>query len=136
VLPLLSPLPIDKPEIGRTSIISAGTCCTEGAAIFTDEEGWYLLVNNAASTFATTISATSTRLARKSAATTPRQLRYDDEWLYDHYWETPEQIEEYAEAVLRPREEIPSPSPSPSSRDRTHHSPHVKGFRDYPPEAT
>ena len=35
---------------------------------------------------------------------TTDNCEYDDEWVYDHYWETPEQIEEYAEAVLGPRE--------------------------------
>ena len=28
---------------------------------------------------------------------------YDDDWTYDHYWEAPEQVEEYAEALLGPR---------------------------------
>ena len=38
---------------------------------------------------------------------------YEDAWVYDHYWETPEQIEEYAEAVLGPREGEGFRSPRP-----------------------
>jgi hypothetical protein len=29
---------------------------------------------------------------------------YEDDWVYDHYFETSEQVEEYAEAVLGPRD--------------------------------
>jgi hypothetical protein len=32
-----------------------------------------------------------------------RNCEYEDDWVYDHLWETPEQVEEYAEAVLGPR---------------------------------
>jgi Fe-S-cluster containining protein len=28
---------------------------------------------------------------------------YEDDWVYDQYFETAEQVEEYAEAVLGPR---------------------------------
>jgi Fe-S-cluster containining protein len=38
---------------------------------------------------------------------------YDEDWVYDRYFETPEQIEEYAEAILPPRtgKSIRSPKP-------------------------
>ena len=34
---------------------------------------------------------------------TTDNCEYEDDWVYDHYWETAEQVEEYAEAVLGPR---------------------------------
>ena len=38
---------------------------------------------------------------------------YDDDWTYERYFETPEQIHEYAEAVLqKPAQDIRSPRPA------------------------
>jgi Fe-S-cluster containining protein len=51
---------------------------------------------------------------------TTKKCEYEDDWVYDHYWETPEQVMEYAEAVLGPRrgESFRSPRPSRSPRPR------------------
>ena len=32
-----------------------------------------------------------------------KNCEYEDDWVYDHYFESPEQVEQYAEAVLGPR---------------------------------
>lgn len=39
---------------------------------------------------------------------------YEDDWVYDHYFETSEQVEEYAEAVLGPRDGRSLRSPKPT----------------------
>jgi Fe-S-cluster containining protein len=46
---------------------------------------------------------------------TTENCEYEDDWVYDHYLETPEQVVEYAEAVLGPRKgrDIRSPKPDP-----------------------
>ncbi|MEK6248711.1 MAG: YkgJ family cysteine cluster protein, partial [Planctomycetales bacterium] len=31
---------------------------------------------------------------------TTKDCEYEDEWTYDRYWETPEQMDDYMEAVL------------------------------------
>ena len=38
---------------------------------------------------------------------------YEDDWVYEQYFETPEQVEEYMEAVLPPKrgQSIRSPQP-------------------------
>jgi Fe-S-cluster containining protein len=40
---------------------------------------------------------------------------YEDDWVYDHYFETSEQVEEYAEAVLGPRDGRTLRSPRPAA---------------------
>ena len=56
-----------------------------------------------------------------------------DDWVYDRYLETPEQVEEYAEAVLGPRQ---GPEGSEAAMTTPRITPRtLKGFRDYPPEA-
>ena len=47
-----------------------------------------------------TIYASRPHICRTYSTT---NCEYRDDWVYDQYWETPEQVEEYAEAVLGPR---------------------------------
>ena len=95
-------LPIDTPEgVAGLRLSSAGTCCTSGAAVFTEEDCWYLLVHNRCKHLRDDhlcdIYDTRPQICRDY---TTANCEYDDDWVYDHYWETPEQVEEYAEAVL------------------------------------
>lgn len=75
------------------------------SAIFTDDGSWYLLVQNRCMHLGENnlcgIYENRPQICRDY---TTANCEYDDEWVYDHYWETAEQIEEYAEAVLGPRE--------------------------------
>ncbi|HEX5106371.1 MAG TPA: hypothetical protein VFV87_21275, partial [Pirellulaceae bacterium] len=52
---------------------------------------------------------------------------YEDEWTYEQYFETPEQLEEYMEAVLPPDKGrgIRSPKPAGLPLLRTHRQPKV-----------
>ena len=44
---------------------------------------------------------------------TTEACEYDDDWTYERYFETPEQIREFAEAVLqKPEQDIRSPRPA------------------------
>ena len=45
---------------------------------------------------------------------TTDNCEYDDDWVYDHTWRRPEQVEEYAEAVLPSRQARASAAPSRS----------------------
>ena len=49
---------------------------------------------------------------------TTDKCEYEDDWVYDHYLERPEQVREYAEAVLARRKAAASAAPCPSAADR------------------
>jgi uncharacterized protein len=107
-------LPIDKPNTWEDYDYIRWYLLHERASIFTDEGCWYLLVHNCCKHLREDqlcdIYETRPQICRDY---TTGNCEYDDEWVYDHYWETPEQIEEYAETVLGPRdgESIRSPKP-------------------------
>ena len=46
---------------------------------------------------------------------TTDKCEYEADWVYDHYWETAEQVVEYAEAVLGPRRGGSFRSPKPAA---------------------
>ena len=98
-------LPIDKPKDWQDFDYIRWYLLHEGAAIFTEEGCWYLLVQNRCKHLRDDglcdIYDTRPQICRDY---TTADCEYDDDWVYDHYWETPEQVEEYAEAVLGPRE--------------------------------
>jgi uncharacterized protein len=97
-------LPIDKPKTWEDFDYIRWYLLHERASIFTDEGSWYLLVHNECKHLRADqlcdIYETRPQICRDY---TTNDCEYDDEWVYDHYWETPEQIEEYAEALLGPR---------------------------------
>ncbi|MDO4569116.1 MAG: YkgJ family cysteine cluster protein [Planctomycetia bacterium] len=82
------------------------------AAVFTEDEDWYLLVR-------TKCKNLDKNNRCKDYDNRPNVCRqysssaceYKDNWVYDRYFETPEQVAEYAEAVLGPRfgDDIRSP---------------------------
>ena len=86
----------------------------ERATVFIEEDCWYLLVHNRCKHLRRDnlcgIYETRPQICRDY---TTKDCEYEDEWVYDHYWETPEQIEEYAEAVLGPRPTHGLRSPKP-----------------------
>jgi uncharacterized protein len=87
----------------------------EGAAVFRENETWYLLV------FATCqhlrsdnrcgIYETRPQICREY---TTENCEFDDDTCYDQYLETPEQVAEYMEAIFprKDRESIRSPRPA------------------------
>ncbi len=76
----------------------------ERAGVFVEDGVWYLLGQNRCEHLGDDnlcdISENRPQICRQY---TTRKCEYEDDWVYDHFWETPEQIEEYAEAVLGPR---------------------------------
>jgi Fe-S-cluster containining protein len=76
----------------------------ERAAVFVEDGAWFLLVNNRCKHLGDDnrcrIYHTRPEICR---GYNTRNCEYEDDWVYDHLWETPEQVEEYAEAVLGPR---------------------------------
>jgi len=88
----------------------------ERATVFTEEDSWYLLVHNKCKVLRedNLCGAYETRPQICRDYTTDK-CEYEDDWVYDHYWETPEQVLEYAEAVLGPPKgkSIRSPRPEP-----------------------
>jgi Fe-S-cluster containining protein len=108
-------LPIEQPTTRQDFDYIRWYLLHEGATVFTEEGDWYLLV------YATCrhlqddnrcgIYTTRPQICRDYST---ENCEYEDDWVYDRYFETPEQVEEYAEAVLSPtvRGQIRSPRPA------------------------
>jgi len=97
-------LPIDKPRSWHEFDYVRWFLMHERAAVFVEGRDWYLLVltkckhlgeNNLCN-----IYPVRPNICRDY---TTKNCEYEDHWVYDHFWETSEQVEEYAEAVLGPR---------------------------------
>ena len=76
----------------------------EKASVFVEDGDWYLLVHTPCKHLQPNnlcgIYETRPKICRDY---TTDKCEYDEDWVYDHYWETAEQVVEYAEAVLGPR---------------------------------
>ena len=74
------------------------------AAMFIEEDDWYLLVHTTCKHLQDDnlcgIYDTRPQICRDYST---KDCEYEDDWVYDKYFETPEQVEEYADAVLPPR---------------------------------
>ena len=75
------------------------------ATVFVDEGTWYLLVHTKCKhlddhTNRCDIYENRPDICREYSS---KKCEYEDHYVYDQYFELPEQIEEYAEAVLGPR---------------------------------
>lgn len=84
------------------------------ATVFTEDGDWYLMVHTACKHLLADhrcgIYETRPLICREY---TTDNCEYEDHWVYEHYFETAEQVAEYAEAVLprRKGESIRSPAP-------------------------
>jgi Fe-S-cluster containining protein len=83
------------------------------AAVFTEEGTWYLLVHTTCKHLQGDnrcgIYYSRPPICREYSTV---NCEYEDDWVYDHYFETSEQVEEYIEATLGPtRGDIRSPKP-------------------------
>jgi Fe-S-cluster containining protein len=109
-------LPIETPTAWKDFEYLRWYLLHDRATLFIEEGDWYLLVHNRCKMLRddNLCAAYETRPQICRDYTT-RRCEYEDDWVYDHYFETPEQVEEYAEAVLPPRKGrgIRSPRPSP-----------------------
>ena len=77
----------------------------EYTTLFTEDDHWFLLVQTKCRKLDENNRCTDyenrPNICREY---TTARCEYEDHWVYDRYFETPEQIAEYAEAVLGPRE--------------------------------
>ncbi len=107
-------LPIDTPDCWKDFEYIRWYLLHERAAVFFEEDSWYLLVHNRCKHLRDDNLCgeyeTRPRICRDYVT---KNCEYEDEWVYDHYWETPEQVEEYAEAILGPRKGRGFRSPKP-----------------------
>ena len=94
-------LAIDTPETRNDFEFIRWYLMHEGATVFTEDGDWYLMVHakcqhlqpdNYCSDY-----QNRPQICRDYKTD---DCEYEDFWTYDHYWETPEQVEQYAEAVL------------------------------------
>ncbi len=107
-------LPIDTPKDRQDYDYIRWYLLHEGASVFVDEGTWHLLVHSRCRHLQSDnrcgIYETRPQICRDY---TTDKCEYEDDWVYEQYFETPEQVEEYMEAVL-PRgrgESIRSPRP-------------------------
>jgi Fe-S-cluster containining protein len=109
-------LPIDTPTSRKDFDFVRWYLLHERATVFVEDESWYLLVHTKCRHLGddNLCDAYDTRPQICRDYTT-KNCEYEDDWVYDHYIETPEQVAEYAEAVLGPRKgrDIRSSKPDP-----------------------
>lgn len=107
-------LPIETPTAFQDFEFIRWYLLHDKATIFTDDEDWYLLVHTTCKHLQTDhrcgIYETRPQICRDYST---NNCEYEDDWVYDRYFETPEQVWEYTEAVLGPQYDgIRSPKPS------------------------
>ena len=94
-------LPIETPETWKDFEYIRWYLLHDRASVFTEDDDWYLLVHTECKHLQPDnrcgIYETRPQICRDY---TTDDCEYEDDWTYDRYFETPEQVEEYAEAVL------------------------------------
>jgi len=108
-------LPIDTPTTKKEYDYIRWYLLHGGATVFVDDDAWYLMVFSVCKHLQADhrcgIYETRPQICRDYSTT---KCEYEDDWVYDQYFETPEQIEEYVEATLGPiKGNIRSPRPNP-----------------------
>jgi Fe-S-cluster containining protein len=95
-------LPIDTPESRREYDFIRWFLLHEKATVFVDDKTWYLLVYSKCNhlndaTNLCGIYETRPKICRDYSSD---KCEYEDHYVYEQYFELPEQVEEYADAVL------------------------------------
>ena len=109
-------LPIDEPETFREYEFIRWFLLHERASVFVEDDTWYLLVHTVCKHLQddhrSGIYETRPQICREY---TTDGCEYEDSWTYDHYFETAEQVHEYAEALFTSPEspDFRSPRPRP-----------------------
>lgn len=110
-------LPMDTPTTWKDFENIRWFLLHDRAAVFVEDEVWYILVHTKCRHLRDDnlcgIYHTRPQICRDYST---KNCEYEDDWVYDHYWELPEQVEEYAEAVLGPRRGGSFRSPRPVTR--------------------
>ncbi len=96
-LPLETPTTLEEFEYIRWFLLH------EHATVFTEEGCWYVCVHTVCKHLKDDhrcgIYETRPQICREY---TTDECEYEDDWVYDQYFETAEQVDEYMEAVLGP----------------------------------
>jgi len=108
-------LPIETPDEMADFEYMRWYLLHERASVFTEDEDWYLLVHTVCKHLGEDnrcgIYETRPQICRDY---TTDNCEYDDDWTYEKYFETPEQVHEYATAIFafNSRSDIRSPRPA------------------------
>ena len=107
-------LPIDEPTTRQDFDYLRWYLLHEHATVFTEDDTWYLLVHTTCKHLQPDqrcgIYETRPQICRDYSTD---DCEYDSTWTYDRYFETPEQIAEYAEVMVPAKgSDIRSPQPA------------------------
>lgn len=107
-------LPMDEPTEQRDFDFMRWFLMHERAAVFTEDDNWYLVVHTSCKHLQPDhrcgIYTTRPEICREYST---KDCEYEEDWVYDRYFETSEQVTEFMEVVL-PRKKgqsIRSPQP-------------------------
>jgi uncharacterized protein len=107
-------LPIETPESFEDFEFMRWFLLHDRATVFREDEDWYLLVHTQCKHLQNDnlcgIYETRPQICRDY---TTKDCEYDDDWTYDFYLETAEQVAEYTEAIL-PKKGKKMRSPRPA----------------------
>ncbi len=96
-------LPIDEPTERRDFDFIRWYLLHDRASVFVDDDIWYLLVHTTCKhlrdDYRCGIYETRPRICRDY---TTDSCEFENDWCYERYFETPEQIAEYADALFGP----------------------------------
>jgi uncharacterized protein len=107
-------LPIDEPTTPRDFDFLRWFLLHERASVFTEDETWYLLVHTACKHLQPdNRCGIYERRPEVCREYTTDNCEYHDDWTYERYFETPEQVAEYAEAIFPPVDGRSIRSPQP-----------------------
>ena len=114
-------LPIDTPESRKEYDNMRWFILHEKTAVFVDDDTWYLLVYSPCNFLDKKTNRCLTYETRPNICReySSDKCEYEDHHVYDQYFELPEQIEDYAEAVMGPRRGQPFRSQRSSIRSDT-----------------
>jgi uncharacterized protein len=108
-------LPLEEPETFEEFEYVRWFLLHGRASVFKEDDDWYLLVHTECKHLGADnrcgIYETRPQICRDYTTDT---CEYDDDWVYDFYLETAEQVGEYMDAVLQDDDKsIRSPKPNP-----------------------
>lgn len=108
-------LPIEEPTEKRDWEFIRWYLLHEAATVFKEDDTWYLLVHTVCKHLGKDnrcgIYTTRPLICQEYSTD---KCEYEDDWLYEQYLETPEQVWEYSEAILPPEDPDNIRSPRPA----------------------
>jgi Fe-S-cluster containining protein len=107
-------MPIETPDTFKELEYLRWFLLHDRASVFKEDDDWYLLVHTTCKHLQPDnrcgIYETRPQICREY---TTDNCEYEDDWVYDQYFETPEQVEEYIEVVLPRKRGASIRSPRP-----------------------